>query len=212
MGRACGERETTPTGLTPRPTLPNRALQPYQINGEPFHDKDTVIRNLTLGRVEEWQVQIDANEMDSSNHPFHLHVNPFQVVGIGWNNASVMDIRLGEYVPNKEPPHGVRMGGCGWVPISWLCSLHHPQLPPHAALGCGGTRGIGLVAVEQYLHGPFGRWRDTLPVPGSQAPSGASLTLRFMPDTFTGRALLHCHMTPHIDLGMAAVAHIRTGP
>ena len=123
---------------------------PYQINGQSFHDKDTFVRNLTLGRIEEWQVQIDANEMDSSNHPFHLHVNPFQVVGIGWNNASVMDIRLGE-------------------------------------------------------------WRDTLPIPGDQAPSGASLTLRFMPDTFTGRALLHCHMTPHIDLGMAAVTHIYKG-
>lgn len=104
------------------------------------------------------------------------------------------------------------VGVVGFRLLGFARSTPPKKLPPHAALGCGGARGIGLVAVEQYLHGPFGRWRDTLPVPGSQAPSGASLTLRFMPDTFTGRALLHCHMTPHIDLGMAAVAHIRTGP
>ena len=57
----------------------------------------------------------------------------------------------------------------------------------------------------------LGEWRDTLPIPGAEAPGGASLTIRFIPSRFTGHALLHCHMVPHNDLGMAAVMQITTG-
>ena len=48
-----------------------------------------------------------------------------------------------------------------------------------------------------------GEYRDTAPLWQS-----ASYTVRFVPDRFTGRALIHCHMIPHVDLGMAAVANI----
>ena len=118
----------------------------FQINRASWSNKDAFVRNLTLGRVEEWQVGIDGDETASSNHPFHLHVNPFQVVGIGATNAStvssMLDIQLGE-------------------------------------------------------------WRDTLPIPKYD-----SLMIRFRPDRFAGHALFHCHMVPHTDLGMAAVADI----
>lgn len=115
----------------------------FQINRASWSNKGTFVRNLTLGRVEQWQVGIDGDETASSNHPFHLHVNPFQIVGIGAANASSMlDIQLGE-------------------------------------------------------------WRDTVPIPKYD-----SLTIRFRPDRFGGHALFHCHMVPHTDLGMAAVAHI----
>lgn len=117
----------------------------FNINRQSWSgDSRDVIRNMTLGKVEEWEVRIDGDETASSNHPFHLHVNPFQVIAIGGNagNASALDIRVGE-------------------------------------------------------------WRDTLPI-----PKYAALTLRFRPDRFVGRALLHCHMVPHQDLGMAAVAVI----
>jgi FtsP/CotA-like multicopper oxidase with cupredoxin domain len=106
-----------------------------------------IVRNMTLGKLEEWQISIDGDETESSNHPFHLHVNPFQVVAIGGGdggnpNTSALDIRVGE-------------------------------------------------------------WRDTLPI-----PKDAPVTVRFRPDRFVGMALLHCHMIPHQDLGMAAVAVI----
>lgn len=46
------------------------------IDGKPF-DHDRVDRTLTLGDVEEWELTSNL-----ANHPFHIHVNPFQVVSI----------------------------------------------------------------------------------------------------------------------------------
>ena len=45
-----------------------------------------------------------------------------------------------------------------------------------------------------------GEYRDTLPLWQS-----GDFTIRFVPDRFVGRALVHCHMIPHVDLGMALV-------
>ena len=56
----------------------------------------------------EYKVQIDGDETDSSNHPFHMHVNPFQVVGIGYNNASALDINVGEWRPVTTPESIIR--------------------------------------------------------------------------------------------------------
>ncbi|WCM95117.1 multicopper oxidase domain-containing protein [Acidovorax sp. NCPPB 2350] len=48
----------------------------FQVNGRPF-DPSRVDRVLTLGGVDEWTLQSDL-----ASHPFHIHVNPFQVVRI----------------------------------------------------------------------------------------------------------------------------------
>ncbi|MDA8450804.1 multicopper oxidase domain-containing protein [Acidovorax sp. NCPPB 3859] len=48
----------------------------FQVNGRPF-EPGRVDRVLTLGGVDEWTLQSDL-----ASHPFHIHVNPFQVVRI----------------------------------------------------------------------------------------------------------------------------------
>lgn len=46
------------------------------IDGSPYvHER--VDRTLTLGDVEEWEITSNLG-----SHPFHIHVNPFQIVGI----------------------------------------------------------------------------------------------------------------------------------
>jgi len=115
------------------------------INGAAFVSKDSFLANLTLGQVVEWTAGIAGDSsMGAGNHPFHVHVNPFQVVAIG---------------------------GSAYAP---------------------STLGVAV-----------GEYRDTVPLWRS-----ASYTLRFRPDSFVGRALIHCHMIPHVDLGMAAVVNI----
>ena len=108
-----------------------------------FSNKSAYVRNMTVGVVQEWHVGLAGDSsVSAGNHPFHVHVNPFQVVsidGIVARGYSVLDVRVGE-------------------------------------------------------------WRDTIPL-----WLGGRVTLRFRPDRFTGRALIHCHMIPHVDLGMAAV-------
>lgn len=46
------------------------------IDGVPY-EHGRVDRTLTLGDVEEWEITSNVG-----SHPFHIHVNPFQVVGI----------------------------------------------------------------------------------------------------------------------------------
>jgi L-ascorbate oxidase len=48
----------------------------FEVNGNPF-DPNRVDRTLMLGGVEEWTLTSDF-----VSHPFHIHVNPFQVVKI----------------------------------------------------------------------------------------------------------------------------------
>lgn len=115
------------------------------INGESFSDKDHFIHEMKIGGLEEWNVGIAGDsDVGAGNHPFHMHVNPFQVVAIGsGGSTSALGVRVGEY-------------------------------------------------------------RDTIPM----SQSLGSIRIRFIPGNYTGRALVHCHMVPHIDLGMAAVTKI----
>lgn len=48
----------------------------YEVNGQPY-DPNRVDRQLTLGGVDQWTLTSDF-----VSHPFHIHVNPFQVVSI----------------------------------------------------------------------------------------------------------------------------------
>ena len=48
----------------------------FQVNGNPF-DPGRIDRVLMLGGVDEWTLQSDF-----VSHPFHIHVNPFQIVKI----------------------------------------------------------------------------------------------------------------------------------
>lgn len=47
----------------------------FRVNGKPYDPKDA--RELVLGRAEEWLLKSKV-----ANHPFHIHVNPFQIYKI----------------------------------------------------------------------------------------------------------------------------------
>ncbi|QWP76882.1 multicopper oxidase domain-containing protein [Lysobacter sp. K5869] len=47
----------------------------YMVDGKPY--SPTQSRDLVLGRTEEWDLS-----SDTGSHPFHIHVNPFQIVAI----------------------------------------------------------------------------------------------------------------------------------
>jgi FtsP/CotA-like multicopper oxidase with cupredoxin domain len=53
---------------------PNETL--FEIDGHPY-DHDRIDRTLTLGGVDEWTLKSDF-----VSHPYHIHVNPFQIVRI----------------------------------------------------------------------------------------------------------------------------------
>lgn len=52
----------------------------YNINGQAF--RPCVARRLRLGKVGEWTLSTYAQAPVNWNHPYHIHVNPFQVLSI----------------------------------------------------------------------------------------------------------------------------------
>lgn len=67
----------------------------FRVNGKPYNPNDA--RELVLGRVEEWELSSKV-----ANHPFHIHVNPFQVVKIlNVCDQDVSDGKIPDYTNYK---------------------------------------------------------------------------------------------------------------
>ncbi|WP_313914506.1 multicopper oxidase family protein [Tahibacter sp.] len=56
----------------PDPADPTKKVTNFQVDNAPYNPKEA--RQLVLGRVEEWKLT-----SISGSHPFHIHVNPFQI-------------------------------------------------------------------------------------------------------------------------------------
>jgi FtsP/CotA-like multicopper oxidase with cupredoxin domain len=82
------------------PLFPN-APPTHTINGKQFSHK--IDQYMTLGATEEWNLFNDTPQgTGAPAHPFHIHINPFQVIAMF--DPSYMDASLKETgVPIKEP-------------------------------------------------------------------------------------------------------------
>ena len=58
--------------------LSSDATLTYTLNGFTFHTWSSNPIHLKLGTTQEWVIRVDENS--DSGHPFHIHVNPFQVM------------------------------------------------------------------------------------------------------------------------------------
>lgn len=72
------------------------------VDGSPF-DHDRIDRTLMLGDVEEWRITSNRGR-----HPFHIHVNPFQIVSIV--DADGNDVTI-EGSPYFDPDYAGMVGG-----------------------------------------------------------------------------------------------------
>ncbi|BAZ47211.1 type 3 multicopper oxidase (plasmid) [Chondrocystis sp. NIES-4102] len=107
----------------------------FTFNGKAF-DPNRVDTQVQLNTVEDWElVNVDP---DGMAHPFHLHVNPFQVVS-----------------RNDKPD-------------------------------------------------PYRAWKDTVLVKGNE-----TVRIRIAFRDFTGKAVYHCHILDHEDLGMMGIVEMK---
>jgi FtsP/CotA-like multicopper oxidase with cupredoxin domain len=108
----------------------------FMFNGKTF-DPNRIDTQVRLNTVEEWElVNVDP---DGMAHPFHLHVNPFQVIS-----------------RNGKP--------------------------------------------EPYL-----AWKDTALVKGNE-----TVRIRIPFRDFAGKAVYHCHILDHEDLGMMGIVEMKS--
>ena len=57
----------------------------FHIDGKSY-DPDAPPRTLTLGNVDEWTIN-SINGVGPVTHPFHMHVNPFEIFSITDSNG-----------------------------------------------------------------------------------------------------------------------------
>jgi FtsP/CotA-like multicopper oxidase with cupredoxin domain len=96
----------------------------FEVNGKPY-DPSRMDRVLKLGGVDEWTLRSDF-----VSHPFHIHVNPFQIVRILDPNGKdvsapgAVDDAGGTVDPQYPGLKGV------WKDVLWVKNLVPPGKPP----------------------------------------------------------------------------------
>jgi FtsP/CotA-like multicopper oxidase with cupredoxin domain len=173
----------------------------HTIDGELFSEK--IGARVLLNTVEEWTVENTTvdNQID---HPFHIHINPFQVVAIFDPNEMVSDAggnSVRKYVFYDEPANR--------DPAQ--CYLDPAK--PEAWKDCRDDK-------------PRNVWWDVFPIPsGTTAtkkdgqplldssgkpivvPGYFKMRSRFV--DFAGHYVLHCHILAHEDRGMMTIVEVQ---
>ncbi|XP_078585851.1 multicopper oxidase CueO-like [Branchiostoma floridae x Branchiostoma japonicum] len=159
---------------------------PY-LNREKMKTGDYFRYKFRTGTVQEWYL---VNSDPSSGHPYHVHVNHFQVVAYNQYNGPVASF---------APAYYDQQGFLCDQQLEDFDPLEAPEVIPVNLTFLGHeTRDRGMAG---YV--PIGQWRDTIMVPPL-----ASITIRFMADEYPGTCVIHCHFLNHEDVGMMMVTEI----
>ncbi|SOD41087.1 multicopper oxidase family protein [Nitrosovibrio sp. Nv4] len=99
----------------------------FQVNGKPY-DPGRIDRVLKLGGVDEWTLKSDF-----VSHPFHIHINPFQIVKILDPNGK--DVSTADAVDSMDTTNGIpdpqyRALKGVWKDTLWVKNLVPPGNPP----------------------------------------------------------------------------------
>jgi FtsP/CotA-like multicopper oxidase with cupredoxin domain len=184
---------------------------PFQhtLNGDQFNDR-TIGVTAFLNTAEEWKVMNTTVQGPVGpgliDHPFHIHINPFQVVEVFDPN---------EKIPNPENPGQT-------VPkyVFEASDLKFPGVQCRLDLNDPGTwKDCHNVMRENRV------WWDVFPIPSGRFPTDASgnpiqaaggdplvipgyfrMRSRFV--DYPGLYVLHCHILAHEDRGMMTIVQV----
>jgi FtsP/CotA-like multicopper oxidase with cupredoxin domain len=199
----------------------------HTLNGKQFSGDVGV--SVYLSAAEEWKVENTTNPVDIGepiDHPFHIHINPFQIVEVFDPNELLVD---GSGVPLTDPASGQPAVGPDGKPLpKYVFST--PLFPD---LQCQLNVNVEDTWEDCHNQPPsHGIWWDTFPIPsgrGSEqilvknAPpppplknaSGDNVVIpgyfrmrsRFV--DYPGYYVIHCHILAHEDRGMMTVVEVR---
>lgn len=173
----------------PGPARRGVGRMPYhKINNELF-DGEEVDQTMYLDTAEEWRV---VNETVGIAHPFHIHINPFQIVEFFQPNA-----------PEAKDPNNPCYAD-PLKPATWRQC--HPPEPPYvwwdvSAIPTARADKLTVcteldqcpAAIREFTTCDDGKCTVTI-------PGFFRMRSRFV--DFAGQYVLHCHILAHEDRGM----------
>ena len=168
----------------------------HEINDELFDGHD-VDQTMFLNSTEEWTI---SNRTVNIAHPFHIHVNPFQIVEVFQpNSPSAKDPTSNCYADPLKP--------ATWKPCTKIT-------PPYVwwdvfAIPTGRAQAIAASVctekdkcpadIQDYTECEDGTCTVTI-------PGYFKMRSRFV--DFTGQYVLHCHILAHEDRGMMELVQV----
>jgi FtsP/CotA-like multicopper oxidase with cupredoxin domain len=179
---------STPPTFTATPAQ-GQTYAMHTINGQKFDDGSGVFINVTLDAVEEWRIE-NWSFGPPISHPFHIHVNPFQIVEVFNPNATVNDPNLGtlpKYVFSGTPQSPLQCAVNPQDQSTWKDCHNDTSDKPRI-------------------------WWDVFPIPsgtvqqGVQIPGHFRMRSRFV--DYAGTYVLHCHILAHEDRGMMMLVQV----
>jgi FtsP/CotA-like multicopper oxidase with cupredoxin domain len=170
----------------------------HEINGHQFNGE--VGEVVLLNTVEEWKVS-NATYGPLISHPFHIHINPFQVTEVFSPNETLPGTATLRYVFDRAAVT---------APGQCLLDAHRPETWHPCYASVAGDRSV---------------WWDVFPIPsgtgatdakgnpikdaqGNQimVPGYFKMRSRFV--DYSGYYVIHCHILAHEDRGMMTVVEV----
>lgn len=184
---------------------PSRNPMQHTINGIQFEDNHALVA-VRLGVAEEWIIKnttfFPGNPPGLIDHPFHIHINPFQITEVFDPNENLTDPRTGQLI-------GVIVNGTT-VPVPKYVLAPATKADPRQCV---------LDPNDPTTWHPCGPpvpqtnliWWDVFAIPSGLAAPTATNSTNVIPGYFKMRSrfvdyaglyVLHCHILIHEDRGM----------
>jgi FtsP/CotA-like multicopper oxidase with cupredoxin domain len=176
----------------------------HTINGIQFEDGQALV-NVQLGASEEWTIKNTTNSNGPGliDHPFHIHINPFQITEFFDPNENMTDPKTGQII-------GVLNASGKTVPIpQYVVSPATKTDPRQCVLDpndpatwkpCQQSWKASHLVWWDVFAIPSGLPAPTKTDPNNVIPGYFKMRSRFV--DFPGLYVLHCHILIHEDRGM----------
>lgn len=166
----------------------------HTINGDQFNENNFGV-TVFLNTVEEWKIMnTTVTPPGAIDHPFHIHINPFQIVEVFDPNQKVPDPdNPGQLIPKyitDKPTTPARE--------KVQCQLNLSD--PDTWKDCHNTKQQNMI------------WWDVFPIPaagtfnGVNVPGFFRMRSRFV--DYPGLWVIHCHILAHEDRGMMTIVQV----
>ncbi|HKV10304.1 MAG TPA: multicopper oxidase domain-containing protein [Thermoanaerobaculia bacterium] len=168
----------------------------HEINDKLF-DGHHVDQTMILNTTEEWTL---FNETTNIAHPFHIHINPFQIVEVFQpNTSSAKDTSSPCYADPTKPatwkPCQKLAPPFVWWDVFAIPTARQDKLPTSVCT----TLDQCPEDIQQYTACTGGTCTVTI-------PGYFKMRSRFV--DFTGQYVLHCHILAHEDRGMMELVEV----
>jgi FtsP/CotA-like multicopper oxidase with cupredoxin domain len=187
-----------------------------------------------LGTIEQWKISNTTN--GGIDHPFHIHINPFQVVEVFDPNAPMQDANGHTIFHTIIKDGAPTLVSTPLYVFNGQCVANKNGNGPHPVAPCWTATDQCLLDgnVAESWHpcpampSPYNRgtniWWDVFPIPdgitnpAANPPAGVpkviagyfKMRTKFV--DYNGSFVLHCHILAHEDRGMMLQVNLALAP